>query len=321
MQSEITQRIDTECVESHTFRDQQYQQHVTLVQHLDRQMTLSDDLRTQYANMNSVIQRHFNEQGTILSRILETQKATKDIDAEDGRLQTASTPVVMPRPYIAVHASRYREMACSIDCICNCHQQNYLQPTPILNKILGRLFIGHTGAPFQDRRCNLATCKRRSMPAIHVVYYFPRWFLMRAIFLSVSDSMVPSISLSFPRVVPGGSTIFRYIRTGNTEGMKDLFHNGQASAGDICGASGLSVLSYALMSYALYGGCVEVCEILISEGSDPFAINNTPLPKYVHLIYLQIYTVAHNIAQQATKHGIYSTTTQWRLGLKTPYED
>lgn len=88
--------------------------------------------------------------------------------------------------------------------------------------------------------------------------------------------MMPTISLSFPRVIPGGSTIFRYIRMGSTEGMKDLFRAGQASAGDICGSSGLSVLSYALMSYAMYGGCVEVCEILISEGADPYMVNNTP---------------------------------------------
>ena len=104
---------------------------------------------------------------------------------------------------------------------------------------------------------------------------------MRAVFLTVSNTLVPSISLTFPRVIPGGSTIFRYIRFGNTEGVKELFTYGQASPADICGASGLSVLSYALMSYALYGGCIEVCEILISEGADPFALSNTALGRLV----------------------------------------
>lgn len=261
----------------------------------------ASDLQTQHIESQRYITGRFDEHGSMLSQILQSQHSTQlmlgetshalvsqdDSPSRDNSLQhDTAIPVESPSSYqkmlsgVGFNAIRYQRMSCAANCECTCHHQRLLKPTMILNQILGRLFIGYTGAPFLDRRCDNSLCRRRSVPAVHVIYYFPQWLFMRAVFLSISTSLTPSISLTLPRIIPAGSTIFRYIRLGNTDGVKDLFCQGQASPVDICGASGLTLLSYSLMSYALYGGCIEVCEILISEGADPFAVNDKPLTRY-----------------------------------------
>jgi hypothetical protein len=209
---------------------------------IDEVSVLSNDLRSQHITLQSDMAKCFNQQGSLLSQILQAQQSTQltlegnavtNTSEEDGTTHQHSGPASSLAQNSRCHDSgpsrvgfraiRYPQMFCTFNCDCSCHSQRLLRPTPLLNSILGRLFIGYTGAPFLDKRCDSPRCRRRTLPAVHVIYYFPRWFFMRALFLTVSNTLVPSISLTFPRVIPGGSTIFRYIRLGNTEGVKNLF--------------------------------------------------------------------------------------------------
>ena len=301
---------------------------------VDEVALISNDLRSEHINLQSEMTKCFDHQESLLSELLQAQKSTQsaieqrqlsgDLREHDAAREHPgpADPPIQSRRYdcstsneVGIRAIRYQQMSCDYRCDCSCHSQKLLRPAPLLNSILGCLFIGYTGTPFLDKRCDKPGCRRRSLPAVHIIYYFPQWFFMRALFLTVSNTLVPSVSLTFPRVIPGGSTIFRYIRLGNTDGVKELFTQGQASPADICGASGLSVLSYALMSYALYGGCIEVCEILISEGADPFSRNNTALARLV--CSFAIFDIRLTCTALLVRSpGICSMTTLWKSQLK-----
>lgn len=169
-------------------------------------------MQAQHIESQHYITRRFDEHGSMLSQILQSQHSTQLILGETSRARVSqdespsrdnsvqhdtAIPVEGLSSYqkmlsgVSFNAIRYQRMSCAANCECACHHQRLLRPTMILNQILGRLFIGYTGAPFLDRRCDNYLCRRRSVPAVHVIYYFPRWLFMRAVFLSISTNLTP----------------------------------------------------------------------------------------------------------------------------------
>jgi hypothetical protein len=85
-----------------------------------------------------------------------------------------------------------------------------------------------------------------------MTYYFPRWFLQRAISLAIMllPNDGPVASLRVQRAVSGSSKIFDYANVGDVDGMKRLFSSGLGSPHDVrfdSGTSALQVRYYTIL--------------------------------------------------------------------------
>ena len=236
---------------------------------------LQDELLLQLLNLhslrpthqdNSTIQASENE---TLSLVPRGQSSLSMPVLSDGH------PFRPAQNSIRVTAVHYQDASCRPGCSCSCHRRRVLVASATLNKLVGTMFAGYTGQPFHRQRCDEPACRQRSIPAVTVFYFFPHWFIKRALALTFFNGATPSISLSFPKIVDSGSEIFRCIRYGYVDRIKELFNDGLASPADIRNLSGLTTLSHAIFHKQF-----EVAALLLSAGADPFAPNNTLLAEY-----------------------------------------
>jgi ankyrin repeat protein len=167
---------------------------------------------------------------------------------------------------VRVAVSQLLEDRCSKWCSCLCHQRRHIRSPAKLNRLLGSLFVGYTSLPFLSPACNEKRCKKRSSPSIRVNYYFPNWFMMRAlVFAATQNANSPEMLLKVIRMVPPNSEIFYYAETGNVAGMSDLFRRGLASPRDVEYGTGVSALHKAVDWRQM-----DTVQLLLSAGADPF---------------------------------------------------
>ena len=106
---------------------------------------------------------------------------------------------------------------------------------------------------------------RRSRSSMRFTFYFPSWFLARAVSASAAYSphSGPEFLLRVPKIIPPRSNIFHFAETGNIEGIEDIFERGLASVHDV-DKSGSTVLHFALNTSQY-----PVCKLLLDAGADP----------------------------------------------------
>ncbi|KAL9115573.1 MAG: hypothetical protein Q9187_007273 [Circinaria calcarea] len=113
---------------------------------------------------------------------------------------------------------------CTPDCTCCCHQRSTWRSPPVLKDFLGLLFVGYTGLPLLSPKCDKQTCPQKSGPVIHIKYYFPGWFMTRALemiaYISRPDGLNQSLRVS--QIVWIDAKIFRLCRAGDVKGLKSL---------------------------------------------------------------------------------------------------
>ncbi|OCL07056.1 hypothetical protein AOQ84DRAFT_66056 [Glonium stellatum] len=254
---------------------------------------IANNLRNQHAEQRWYTDRRLDQQDRILVEILKSTgtteiilQASRDQDTPSDQISNDNSALVHARPStpeaaqplgplrtsLKLTTSYLGNTSCPNHCSCCCHTRTVLQARSLWNAVLGYLFVGYVGSPISRRDCDSITCRRRSTPAIVVEYFFPSWFLMRAIAISFWNGATPKLSLAFPRVIAPESEIFRYIRLGQCDLLKGLFLQGRASPDDVGATTGLRPLSYAISHNQ-----VDVCQLLISEGADPFASNNNAI--------------------------------------------
>jgi hypothetical protein len=85
---------------------------------------------------------------------------------------------------------------------------------------------------------------------IYVSYFFPPWFLARAMSMVFSSTPLagPVVSLKMQRTVPGNSDIFTFAKLGEVDKMKTLFEQGLASPHDVHFESGITPLHVSRLS-------------------------------------------------------------------------
>jgi ankyrin repeat protein len=105
-------------------------------------------------------------------------------------------------------------------------------------------------------------CIRRSTPAVSVEYYPPWWINIGAVHVNFTYGASPRVALSFPMIRPPDADFFVYIRTGQSERIKELFTEGRASVADIVAPYGLSPLLLAIVYNQMH-----VYRLLISAGA------------------------------------------------------
>lgn len=133
-------------------------------------------------------------------------------------------------PPIQLHV--LRRLPCDDSCHCSCHRaQRYASPG-VLEKVLGKLFLGYAGLPTLFGKCNALGCRQRSSKLAKMTYRFPRWFWYRAVNVgfSYTPATGPELLLRFPCVRPAQCDWFIFARMGDAEGLKRLLTQKQASS-------------------------------------------------------------------------------------------
>lgn len=158
------------------------------------------------------------------------QKRTRSKDGFASDFEPSSTA------HLAVIGVTYQEDACSRRlCSCSCHSSGQLRSPPILQRVLGSLFVGYTGMPFSSVFCTEAACNGTVQRRLNISYYFPKWFLMRALSFVFDTNPVlrPDFNLRTVRLVDRSADVFHYALYGNIEGLKYLFNKKLASPHDV----------------------------------------------------------------------------------------
>ncbi|KAK6352273.1 hypothetical protein TWF730_009103 [Orbilia blumenaviensis] len=153
-------------------------------------------------------------------------------------------------------------------CPCSCHgkKRANISPPSFMESLIGKLFIGYTGSPFVNQKCDFVGCRHKQTASATVEYWFPWWFVMKNLQINVKfiPHSGPQLQLSTVRRVPDDSVSISYAMKGNIEGLQYLFSQGLASPRDVSDSR-----SYSLMRWALYGGMhqYETVQFLIREGA------------------------------------------------------
>ncbi|KAL9043864.1 MAG: hypothetical protein Q9214_002961, partial [Letrouitia sp. 1 TL-2023] len=159
-----------------------------------------------------------------------------------------------------------QEPTCSSNCACQCHRRHGLKTPAVLSSISGQLLLGYSGSLVLQQRCNVPTCRFQNAKSPSLSYYFPHWFVQRAITISMTTTAfgTPNLNIKVRRVVSEMSDLFRLSRFGDVEGCQTLFSKQQASPDDVNPIGGWTALHFAVDH-----GSVELSRLLIQEGADP----------------------------------------------------
>jgi hypothetical protein len=123
---------------------------------------------------------------------------------------------------------------CPSDCSCSCHVQTRFRTPRFLQQVTGFLLLGYSGHAVLQQQC-ISSCLREDSKPLQMTYFFPRWFVNRAISFSMSDTLRnnPTFNIKIRRVVPEASQLFSLSKFGDVEGIRNLFDNRLASPDDV----------------------------------------------------------------------------------------
>lgn len=189
---------------------------------------------------------------------------------------------------VGIRTAHFSRSACKPWCACRCHRETKWCSPSILQSIIGSLFVGYSGMPRQRLSCDETSCQLQSQPVVYVTYFFPSWFLARAISVMVATTPLagPVVSLKVQRTVPGDADIFTYARLGNVDKIKTLFEQGLASPHDVSFQSGITPMHVSMsfsiellktriksdecLKIAINYQQINVCRFLLKANADPF---------------------------------------------------
>jgi hypothetical protein len=127
---------------------------------------------------------------------------------------------------------------CRLMCPCQCHTPLLYTTPSILRNILGSWFMMLSNiTALTMRQCDYHRCYKTKESKLSLAYYFPTWFLPRAVSLVGSwknlSGAGANIAIRMPRIQPDDTAFFRYLETGNLEGVRSLLSSGHASPFDV----------------------------------------------------------------------------------------
>ena len=141
---------------------------------------------------------------------------------------------IKSRPIAIEMGSGSATRLCPSDCQCHCHSKSVFSTPSILQQVTGRLFLGYSGKIAVQSTC-VESCRRRDGDTFKMTFFFPKWFLQRAVLISLVNTCFGATNLNIKicRVVPEMSKLFPMSRYGYVEGLKQLFIDGLASPDDV----------------------------------------------------------------------------------------
>ncbi|KAK0512762.1 hypothetical protein JMJ35_004779 [Cladonia borealis] len=143
------------------------------------------------------------------------------------------------------------------------------RPGKTMREITGYLLLGYSGRHILQQQC-VPSCFRRTLKSMQMTYFFPRWFVGRAISISMSNTISPTLSIKSRRVVPEVNQLFSLSKFGDVEGIRFLFNNRLASPDDVHIRWGKTALHFAVDH-----SHIDLCQLLINCGADPEWVDGT----------------------------------------------
>lgn len=233
-------------------------------------------ISTEMSNHHAMTFALLNQQNPGCDNVINRQMAPAETGLEQGtgpmtsslvaRLpdcttsgwETAPPPVTCIHSRMRANVLRIRTevqsvRTCKSWCSCLCHASRRACLFYALQNVIGTLFVGYTGLPVLTPPCNEKTCRRSSIPSFHLAYFFPAWLLFRISKIHAAFDLMkgPQVSLSFPRVVPQYSPLWRFATTGDIPSIQRIFSLREASPLDVTviGHTALHVSRFRHLTY------------------------------------------------------------------------
>ena len=185
--------------------------------------------------------------GSALNRILANfphhTLQTSDSDLQSITDETHDSIIQMDRS-IAYARSRdqlqlqrtYTVSRCSLDCPCECHNSYFSWASGPLTRIFGRARFESTGPSWIRSAGHIRSCKASAVFRMQIIYFIPRWFAMKAIYIRYTSSPLhcPEWLIRVPRLVDSNnSPAFRSISGEDLPAFKLAMASGECTPYDI----------------------------------------------------------------------------------------
>ena len=170
------------------------------------------------------------------------------IDQSAGTEKLNSLSMVVTRPGQTMRL-------CSPNCRCNCHVQSVFKTPQFFQQITGYVLLGYSGNHILQQQC-IPSCLRSNLKSMQITYFFPRWFVSRAISISMSNTLSPTFCIKFRRVVPEVNLLFSLSKFGDVDGIRSLFDNRLASPDDVHIRWGKTALHVKMFS--ILHSCIDL---------------------------------------------------------------
>jgi len=167
-----------------------------------------------------------------------------------------------------------RRRKCQPWCACRCHSSTRFNMPQLLQSVIGQLFVGYTGLPTLMSSCDLPTdtCQGTGQSFMQINYYFPTWFLSRALTFSLrtSEFQRPEHSLRMLNVRSPLESLFAGAGSNDAALVRSVITNNQGSVLYVTDRDGHSALYLAVkLSH------VESIKVLLEMGAEPYLENTT----------------------------------------------
>ena len=193
------------------------------------------ELATQSALLTTVLDDYASSKGLTQGTTSDSRQAAvrnRELPAQSSIDIRAYTP-----------ASRKRR--CKAHCRCKCHTAFSFKSAPFLKRFIGSIFIGYYGNPFNlSSKCTITSCKRQVIFGAYVHYYFPFWFLLRALDIELIStiSQEPMISLVVRGVQLTSARILKLLKNDDVTGVQEQLSCGLVRPNDVFIYHGISLL-------------------------------------------------------------------------------
>ena len=186
--------------------------------------TLDKFIRT--SSRYSFADEHLEPHTEPLSSSITLQKLSADAPNQNlGRKDLLS---------LTVTKANVGMSTCSSECSCPCHIRSTWKTPRLLQQITGYLLLGYSGRSVLWRNC-ISSCLQSNSASTQMTYFFPRWFVHRAVSFALSSNNLgaPTLNIKVRRAVPEASQLFSMSKFDDIEGLQTLFDRRLASPDDV----------------------------------------------------------------------------------------
>ena len=131
-------------------------------------------------------------------------------------------------------------------CSCACHVKQKINATNngIMERLLGKMFVGYAGIPQFFKPCDFRNCRHNRGPYVALEYCFPEWFASVNIKLGFTyfRATGPQFQLATTMRVPDTAPVINCVMQSDIKGLKHLFSNGFASVRDVSASRGFTLM-------------------------------------------------------------------------------
>ena len=189
---------------------------------------------------DSLLKQRTQTETSVYDAVISTKPLNASIEKSAGIEKLNSLSMAVTRPGKTMRL-------CSPNCRCSCHVQSVFKTPQLLQQITGYLLLGYSGRHILQQQC-IPSCLRKTLKSMQMTYFFPRWFVSRAISISLSNTISPTLSIKSRRVVREVNQLFSLSKFGDVDGIRCLFDNRLASPDDVHIRWGKTALHVMILS-------------------------------------------------------------------------